>query len=53
LSHLKGDIKDEKKEIAGSKKEIKEDKKLSKSLKKVDIKKVIKQKKFKGDEYGV
>jgi hypothetical protein len=50
LKHLKSDIK-------GEKKEIMEDVKLARSLKggkkKPNIKKIIKQKKFKGDEYGI
>jgi hypothetical protein len=50
LKHLKSDIKGEKKEIA-------EDVKLARSLKggkkKPNIRKIIKQRKFRGDEYGI
>jgi hypothetical protein len=51
LKHLKSDIK-------GEKKEIREDVALARSLKggkkkKPNIKKIIKQKKFNGDEYGI
>lgn len=50
LKHLKEDIK-------GEKKEIKEDVALAKSLKggkkRPDMKKIIKQRKFTGNEYGV
>jgi len=50
LKHLKEDIK-------GEKKEISEDVALARSLKgkkkKPNMKKIIKAKKFRGDEYGI
>lgn len=50
LKHLKSDIKGEKKEIV-------EDMQLARSLKggkkKPNIRKIIKQRKFRGDEYGI
>jgi hypothetical protein len=49
LKHLKSDVK-------GEKKEIKEDVELARSLKggkkRVDMKRIIKSRKFRGDEYG-